>query len=118
MTCERPVNICGKRGDAIPITVNSLYSRITNQYYDLTGSTITLTVKALYTDSSAVYTSTLTTFTMPNGGFEFIIPHATTKTMLGEYVYDIKYKPVASGPVTLFFGEINIEYDVGQTVGD
>lgn len=83
---------------------------------DLTGSTLTLTVKEQKTDVVAVYTEVQTDIDMldpVNGIVQFHIPAATTETFVERsYVYDIFWDTVEGSHTTIIVGSIPVKAPV------
>jgi hypothetical protein len=91
-----------------------------NVIEDITGYTITFTLKNKVTDpdSIAVYQQVITTHTDPSAGkTTLLIPSDTTRTFSNKtYVYDVQMVDTDDNVKTIMRGDFKVNWDVTTTV--
>jgi hypothetical protein len=105
-----------RRADDASITVNYTVNGTT---YDFTGCTLFFTVKTVLdsiaaddaTDTSAIISKTVTTFTVPTAPV-IALSHTDTNVNAGNYVYDIQMKDSTGNITTIDDGTVTVKADV------
>lgn len=94
------------RGEAVSLTFTMTPTT------DITGWTITLTIRVNANDAAVVLTKTPASLVTPAAGiFSFNLSSAETKILLGTYAYDIQRVDAAS-EATLSIGTLIVRQEV------